>query len=573
MNRKNLTAAVLAGLAGAAGIASTAQAVNLNYDGLGDVLIYPYYTTNEGNLTVMSVVNTSHLGKAVKVRFLESQNSQEVLDFNLYLSAYDVWAAAIVRQDDGDETDAAGIAVTDTSCTVPTIEGQSDQFQRFFNEQYAGILGTDGKYVGGDDGDKSLARAREGYIEIIEMGTIAEGSAVEQMTTHVDGRPKDCMVHNALWDPVVEDPDYEDFEGGWIANPDFGLDEPSGGLFGGGAVINPADGTLFSYDARALEDFATEIDHTNPGSTSPSLNTGKGAALVAHLYNPDTMMVDTYSYDSSADAVSALFMHDALMNEYNIEDLGGGVMAATEWVVTFPTKRFYVQGTVAEAPFTSVWSDNFPGGDDADDINDGACEIVNLGGEISYDNDDYDPIKWGLWDREELTWDPDEYQCTDSGDPVFSPQPPNVDQECFPVDTVFMCHEVTVIRFGETDVAEGDLYGGPTEILGTTQAAVTNIDVQALIPGAESGWMRLNLFDATNPNNVDDNLDPIPVYRWLIDEQGQALGGLPATGFMAYRARNEFAETNQEGVLATQHYGGLFDHKATRLTSMVDLDD
>ena len=41
MNRKNLTAAVLAGLAGVAGIASTAQAVNLNPDGLGEVLIYP----------------------------------------------------------------------------------------------------------------------------------------------------------------------------------------------------------------------------------------------------------------------------------------------------------------------------------------------------------------------------------------------------------------------------------------------------------------------------------------------------------------------------------------------------
>ena len=59
MNRKNLTAAVLAGLAGIAGIAGTAQAVNLNPDGLGQVLIYPYYTTNGGNQTILSVVNTT----------------------------------------------------------------------------------------------------------------------------------------------------------------------------------------------------------------------------------------------------------------------------------------------------------------------------------------------------------------------------------------------------------------------------------------------------------------------------------------------------------------------------------
>ena len=95
MNRKNLTAAVLAGLAGAAGIAGTAQAVNMNPDGLGQVLVYPYYTANDGNQTILSVVNTTDQAKAVKVRFLEGFNSREVLDFNLYLSHHDVWVAAI----------------------------------------------------------------------------------------------------------------------------------------------------------------------------------------------------------------------------------------------------------------------------------------------------------------------------------------------------------------------------------------------------------------------------------------------------------------------------------------------
>ena len=95
MNRKNLTAAVLAGLAGAAGIVGSAQAVNINPDGLGQVLIYPYYTVNGGNATLLSVVNTSEDAKAVKVRFMEGQNSQEVLDFNLYMSPFDVWVAAI----------------------------------------------------------------------------------------------------------------------------------------------------------------------------------------------------------------------------------------------------------------------------------------------------------------------------------------------------------------------------------------------------------------------------------------------------------------------------------------------
>ena len=123
MNRKNLTAAVLAGLAGVAGIAGTAQAVNINPDGLGQLLIYPYYTTNAGNLTVLSVVNTTANAKAVKVRFLESENSQEVLDFNLYMSAYDVWTAAVTAQPDGRMDDSCDDPTdqVDTYCEGPVL--------------------------------------------------------------------------------------------------------------------------------------------------------------------------------------------------------------------------------------------------------------------------------------------------------------------------------------------------------------------------------------------------------------------------------------------------------------------
>ena len=96
--RKSLYAA-LAGVS-ALGVTGAAQAVNLNPDGLGQVLIYPYYTTRAdagGNAytSLLSVVNTTSSAKAVKVRFLEGKNSREVLDFNLFLSKHDVWTAAI----------------------------------------------------------------------------------------------------------------------------------------------------------------------------------------------------------------------------------------------------------------------------------------------------------------------------------------------------------------------------------------------------------------------------------------------------------------------------------------------
>src|SRR5690242_2832309 len=118
--KKKSLCVALAG-AGVLGLAGAAQAVNLNPDGLGQVLIYPYYTTRAdgaGNNfnSLLSVVNTTASVKAVKVRFLEGKNSAEVLDFNLYLSPKDVWTTAIVPMGGG-----AGIVTSDNSCTIPAI--------------------------------------------------------------------------------------------------------------------------------------------------------------------------------------------------------------------------------------------------------------------------------------------------------------------------------------------------------------------------------------------------------------------------------------------------------------------
>ena len=142
MNRKNLTAAVLAGLAGVAGIAGTAQAVNMNPDGLGQVLIYPYYTANDGNSTMLSVVNTTEQAKAIKVRFLEGFNSREVLDFNLYMSPFDVWVASIeAGGTDPEGNSVPKLVIPDTSCTVPYLYLNENHEQSFLEYAYSGNFG------------------------------------------------------------------------------------------------------------------------------------------------------------------------------------------------------------------------------------------------------------------------------------------------------------------------------------------------------------------------------------------------------------------------------------------------
>jgi len=129
--------AALAGLS-ALGATGIAQAVSVNADGLGQALIYPYYTVRDAVVgspynSLLSVVNSTQSAKAVKVRFLEGKNSREVLDFNLYLSAKDVWTAAVIPT-----TEGAGIFTADKSCTTPVVSSSAADPSRFVNFAYAG---------------------------------------------------------------------------------------------------------------------------------------------------------------------------------------------------------------------------------------------------------------------------------------------------------------------------------------------------------------------------------------------------------------------------------------------------
>ena len=106
---------------------TAASAVNLTSDGRGQVLLYPYYTTRTDVLgnpygTLLSVVNATASAKAVRVRFLEGKNSREVLDFNLFLSPFDVWTGAVLPEL---ATGGARLGTADLSCTLPSFTVQS----------------------------------------------------------------------------------------------------------------------------------------------------------------------------------------------------------------------------------------------------------------------------------------------------------------------------------------------------------------------------------------------------------------------------------------------------------------
>ena len=198
--KKSLRAAVLAGLGvlGTIGAAGPANAVHINPDGLGQVLFYPYYTVRGGNVTAMSIINTTSLTKAVKVRFLEGKNSREVLDFNLFLSPTDVWTGVVLPTADG-----AKLETGDNSCVSPSdlfgnaagelpIDNAFLTRNAFRNVQYTGA-NVDNPIL------NSLDRTREGYIEVIEMGIVVD-TALTGYIKHgpaagaTVGRPVNCAA-------------------------------------------------------------------------------------------------------------------------------------------------------------------------------------------------------------------------------------------------------------------------------------------------------------------------------------------------------------------------------------------
>ena len=182
--KKILPVAVLAAIAGVNG----AQAVHVNDDGTGQVLLYPYYTVEGGQDTLINLVNTTDDYKAVKIRILESMNSREVLDFNIYMSPRDHWSAAITADGDG-----AKIRSVDNTCTVPRAisEGVAVPFRTFeYDGSFPGsqpdykpgtvpLEDSDGDVIldenGNEVGEKwGVERTREGYVEVIEMGVVTD---------------------------------------------------------------------------------------------------------------------------------------------------------------------------------------------------------------------------------------------------------------------------------------------------------------------------------------------------------------------------------------------------------------
>ena len=300
---------------------SPAKAVMLSPSGTGDALIYPYYTVNKSQDTYLSISNASSFGVVAKVNFLEGRNGRPALDLVVYLSGHDNWSAVITQAADNG---GAVLRTFDSSCTTPAIPSTGLLFSA------AGFDGSGD--LPADDGPADISRTREGSIEVIGGGALYPTSTPTAIAITPSGdseAPRGCA---SLPGSMIDD----------IAAID-------GSLYGYAAIINVGEGTYYPYDAIAIADFSdVPLFTASTGPHEPSLAQANSANAVA----PDTAIayltvsdaspfleiLHELGFEHGIDAVSALFMVDKVQNDFLTSPALG---AATDWVVQYPTLRFY----------------------------------------------------------------------------------------------------------------------------------------------------------------------------------------------------------------------------------------
>lgn len=256
------------GVAAALGLVGAAQAQNIqaaapaaplatefdfNPQGVGHVLIAPYYTAAGGNFTNINIVNTDSVnGKLVKVRFRSAANSDDVFDFQLFMSPSDMWTAAVAEDP---ATGLATLITQDKSCTLPAgVKGGA-----------ANLFVTDRiNAVGLADGDLQ-AWTREGYVEFLNMADIPGPTSPYSADTYnkdTDGNGKPGALFRTVkhvsgvapcdYEGVLNIANYGAEFADIAAAGAKGLFFPSGKLFGNSTIVNGAQTQVFSSELAAI---------------------------------------------------------------------------------------------------------------------------------------------------------------------------------------------------------------------------------------------------------------------------------------------------------------------------------
>jgi hypothetical protein len=296
--------------------------------------------------------------------------------------------------------------------------------------------------------------------------------------------------------------------GYWSIDPNTDIAPPIGYTYGAAGIVDVAAGTLYAYDATAIDGFTDVAQHTAPGDAKPNFSTAVTDSNrdIASAYVPignSMVRADFPASTRGVDAVSAVLMADTLYNEFDADPALG---AATDWLVTFPTKQFYVDPGIVGTAVDDVvqpFEQTFGGG-----LNNGAVQgpwacVGNNA--MEFDRDGHPPQYFGCG-----------FLCPASGGN-------------------YLCYETTVITFNSPVAFEGPSAALGSRIFPQT-LHVVGYDV------LDHGHLELGFPDQTMRPALD----------------GTVFQGLPAIGFAAI---NYINANVTPGVLS--NYSGVYPHRAT----------
>lgn len=393
--KKNVLALSIATMIGGLGFSGAAMAAattfEVNESGSGVIQIVPYFTVQDGNATVFHIVNTDAgndgNAKAVKVRIRGASNSDDLMDFQVFLSPGDVWTAALTADADG----LLQLTTADNSCTFPDTV-RTDPVTKADTSRL--------KHPLWDTDAKKAAQTREGYIEILEMASIPKNSLKDAATdTAAAGGGN---VTNPLWTAVKHvktagkmaapctsaSMEFLDSiaDGGIAearaqgetapsnADGDVGaskrLAAPTGSLVASWYIMNVAKSTTFSGSATALKAkaatplgvpvYAPQLSNTT--STLNSADPLFGANMrtnAAQTNNAGFVYLPKRSFDvpdlstpmtgtavgtvaeaqAQAIGLTQTLARTSVQNQFYQD---ATLNAATDWVLSMPTRRYLV---------------------------------------------------------------------------------------------------------------------------------------------------------------------------------------------------------------------------------------
>ena len=328
MNIRRRTAALMV-----FALAGSAQAVSLNPLGQGQALIYPYYTTQAGNVSLVTLTNHSEQAKIAELRFAEGENGRSVAALRIYLAPYDSWSGSVF----GRGEQAPGLLSSDASCIhaagfdeTPLPLQQGRRFLPFSDVD-----------LGDDPGSRGNERLREGFIVAAELASVPPQTAAYSAIVQ-----QQCDWLRAAWSPA---------DGYWQQQSRRDLANPTGGLSGEVAIINTAAGTAFGLAATALEDYrvdpadiprgsrASVVQHGRPLLQGPpllslALSDPASGVAVADVLADGRRLQLSYPAAGAVHAVSALLTAAQLASPF---DTSAEIGARTSFVLTYPTRFFY----------------------------------------------------------------------------------------------------------------------------------------------------------------------------------------------------------------------------------------